>query len=93
MAKAYAYSRFSSHAQAEGDSLRRQLSAAFAYAEAHNLDLDTTLRDLGVSAFTGDNRMKGALKLFKDRVARGEVERGSYLLIDSFDRLSRETVT
>jgi DNA invertase Pin-like site-specific DNA recombinase len=91
--KAYSYARFSSRAQAEGDSLRRQLSAAYAYAEANGLELDTTLQDHGVSAFTGDNRTKGALRAFLDRVEHGEIERGSHLLIDSMDRLSRQMVT
>lgn len=93
MAKAYSYSRFSSRAQAEGDSLRRQLAAAYAYAEAHGHDLDISIQDRGVSAFTGANRAKGALRSFLDRVETGEIEQGSYLLIDSMDRLSRETVT
>jgi DNA invertase Pin-like site-specific DNA recombinase len=91
--KAYSYARFSSRAQAEGDSLRRQLSAAYAYAEANGLELDTSLQDLGVSAFTGANRVKGALKSFMDRVESGEIPRGSLLLIDSMDRLSRQDVT
>ena len=93
MVMAYSYSRFSSRAQAEGDSLRRQLSAAFAYAEANDLTLDTSLQDHGVSAFTGANRLKGALGSFLDRVKSGEIEQGSYLLIDSMDRLSRQDVT
>lgn len=91
-AKAYSYARFSSRAQAEGDSLRRQLSAAYAYAEKHGLELDTSLRDLGVSGFSGANRLKGALKSFNDRVESGDITRGSYLLIDSLDRLSRENI-
>jgi DNA invertase Pin-like site-specific DNA recombinase len=78
--------------QAEGDSLRRQLSAAFAYADKHDLELDTSLRDLGVSGFSGANRLKGALKSFKDRVESGDITPGSYLLIDSLDRLSRENI-
>lgn len=93
MAIAYSYARFSSRAQAEGDTLRRQLSAAFAYADENGLTLDTTLQDHGVSAYTGANRAKGALKSFIDRVESGEIERGSYLLIDSMDRLSRQDVT
>lgn len=91
--KAYSYARFSSRAQAEGDSLRRQLSAAYEYAEKHGLLLDTSLRDLGVSAYTGDNRTKGALRSFLDRVGTGEIAAGSFLLIDSMDRLSRQMVT
>jgi DNA invertase Pin-like site-specific DNA recombinase len=89
MAKAYSYTRFSSARQAAGDSLRRQLAAAYAYADEHGLELDTSLQDLGVSGYTGANRTRGALKVFLDQIERGEIERGSYLLIDSMDRLSR----
>ncbi|MEO5344728.1 MAG: recombinase family protein, partial [Gammaproteobacteria bacterium SHHR-1] len=40
MAIAYSYIRFSSPIQMQGNSLRRQLDAARAYAEAHGLVLD-----------------------------------------------------
>ena len=93
MATAYAYSRYSSPAQASGDSLRRQLKSATAFAEKHGLDLDTTLSDPGLSGFTGENRVKGALGSFLRRVERGEIAKGSYLLLDSMDRLSREGET
>lgn len=92
-AKAYAYSRYSSAAQATGDSLKRQLKASQEFADNHGLELDTRHRDLGVSAFTGDNRVRGALGSFIKSVEKGEIERGSYLLIDSMDRLSRESET
>ena len=92
--KAYSYLRFSSSAQSRGDSLRRQLAAAEAWAaERPHIELDTTLRDLGVSAFKGDNRVKGALASFLERIKLGQVERGSYFLLESFDRLSRESET
>ncbi len=92
--KAYSYTRFSSAAQAEGDSLRRQLKAALDWAaERPDVVLDTTTRDLGVSAYKGEHRVKGALSSFLARVQRGEIERGSYFLIESFDRLSRENET
>jgi DNA invertase Pin-like site-specific DNA recombinase len=87
---AYSYSRYSSKAQAQGDSLRRQLASAYAYAEDHKLALNTELQDLGLSGYTGANRYKGALASFLARIEAGEIERGSYLLIDSVDRLSRE---
>jgi DNA invertase Pin-like site-specific DNA recombinase len=87
---AYAYSRYSSAAQAEGDSLRRQLAGCFEWAEKHGLELDTSLRDHGVSGFTGLNRIRGALGSFLHRVELGQIEDGSYLLVDSMDRLSRE---
>jgi hypothetical protein len=41
---AYSYARFSSKAQASGDSLRRQLSAAIEYADEHGLTLNTDLQ-------------------------------------------------
>uniref|UniRef100_B0T614 Recombinase n=1 Tax=Caulobacter sp. (strain K31) TaxID=366602 RepID=B0T614_CAUSK len=91
--KAYSYARFSSKAQAEGDSLRRQLKAAFDWADKHGLQLDTRHRDLGVSAYTGAHRVKGALASFIRSVEDGEITRGSYLLVDSMDRLSRESET
>lgn len=92
--KAYSYTRYSSKAQRDGDSLRRQLKAAMDWAEERpDIELDTTMRDLGVSAFKGEHRVKGALASFLKRVENGEIARNSYLLVESFDRLSRETET
>lgn len=92
--KAYSYVRFSSPEQAKGDSLRRQTEAAERYAAANGLDLDQTLtlRDLGVSAYTGRNVREGAaLRDFLNAVERGRVPKGSVLLVESLDRLSRQT--
>jgi DNA invertase Pin-like site-specific DNA recombinase len=65
-----------------------------AYCEAHNLILDETLRpqDLGVSGFRGDNAAKGALKGFLDAIESGHVRKGSVLIVESLDRLSRNHV-
>ncbi|MDO8322687.1 MAG: recombinase family protein [Phenylobacterium sp.] len=92
MNKAYSYARFSTAKQADGDTLRRQFAAAFAFAEKHGLELDTRLVDRGVSSFRGKNRLKGALGSFLRMVEDGEISEGSYLLVDSMDRLSREDV-
>lgn len=91
MGKAYSYLRFSTPEQALGDSKRRQTKLAEEYAGAHKLTLDTelNLNDLGVSAFRGDNIATGALGAFLDAVKQGVVERGSYLLVESLDRVSR----
>jgi DNA invertase Pin-like site-specific DNA recombinase len=90
--KAFSYFRFSSAVQAQGDSLRRQLSAAMAWAAEHpEVELDTSLRDLGVSAYRGEHRVKGALASFLKMVEQGQIPRGSFFLIESFDRLSRES--
>lgn len=92
MTKAYSYIRFSSPEQAQGDSLRRQISMAEDWAKERGLTLDSSLRDLGVSAFHGANRTSGALKSFLEHVETGEIQEGSYLIVESLDRLSRETV-
>lgn len=93
MIKAYSYVRFSTPEQARGDSLRRQIAAAEEYATQHGLELDTSLRDLGVSGYTGANKKAdAALGSFKAAIERGEVARGSLLIVESLDRLSRETV-
>ncbi len=92
MTKAYSYIRFSTPEQAQGDSLRRQTAKAEAWAQQRGLVLDNSLRDLGVSAFHGANRTTGALKSFLEMVEDGRIQRGSYLIVESLDRLSRETV-
>ncbi|ELZ1137677.1 recombinase family protein [Escherichia coli] len=92
-AKAYSYVRFSTPKQAQGDSYRRQLQQARDYCTTHNLVLDDkTIEDFGVSAFRGSNRTDGALGRFIDAVKSGEIEKGSYLLVESVDRLSRQAI-
>lgn len=92
MPKAFSYIRFSSPEQARGDSLRRQLTKAREWCEARGLELDDSLRDLGISAYKGAHRDIGALKRFLSLVEDGKVPRGSYLIVESLDRLSREVV-
>jgi DNA invertase Pin-like site-specific DNA recombinase len=89
---AYSYARFSSEKQKHGSSLERQLDAASRYAHTHGLVLDpSTYKDLGVSAFRSKN-VDGALGAFIEAVDAGKVAKGSYLLIENLDRLSRDTV-
>lgn len=92
--KAYSYLRFSTAEQGRGDSYRRQLELAENYCRQKGLDLDrtTTFEDLGVSAFSGKNRRKGALRLFLDAVEDEIIPAGSYLLVESLDRVSREQI-
>jgi len=91
---AYSYIRFSHPSQSEGDSLRRQTEATAEWCERNKIRLDTslTLRDLGVSAFRGRHRTddKNALAQFLKLVERGRIPKGSYLIIENLDRLSRE---
>ncbi len=90
--KAYSYIRFSTPEQLKGDSLRRQLESSRKYAAEHNLVLDESLRDMGVSAFKGKNATEGALKKFIGLVEAGRIEKGSVLILESLDRLSRQQV-
>jgi DNA invertase Pin-like site-specific DNA recombinase len=93
MPTAYSYVRFSSPEQAKGDSLRRQVAASQQYADQHGLTLDTrTYQDLGISAFRGDNSVSGKLGAFISAIDSGQIERGSYLLVESIDRLSRDQI-
>jgi DNA invertase Pin-like site-specific DNA recombinase len=91
---AYSYIRFSHPSQAEGDSLRRQTERATEYCRRHELKLDTslTLADLGVSAFRGKNAAVGNFRKFLDAVKTGRVSPGSVLIVESFDRISRQGI-
>ena len=91
-ARAYSYIRFSTPEQAKGHSLQRQTEAAHAWAAQRKVKLDDelTFEDRGVSGFTGANRETGALGVFLERVRDGTVPRGSWLLVESLDRISRQ---
>ena len=93
--KAYSYIRFSTPEQRKGDSLRRQTEYSEQYVKQHGLILDDRLKmqDLGVSAYCGANRDKGALGAFLKLVETGDIVPGSVLLVESLDRLSREEIT
>lgn len=93
MKKAYSYLRFSTPDQMKGDSYRRQVELSVQYANRHDLELDEYLKfqDLGVSAFRGKNK-NAALGTFFEAVDNGQIAQGSYLLVESLDRLSRESV-
>ncbi|AVO44047.1 recombinase family protein [Phreatobacter cathodiphilus] len=92
--KAYSYLRFSTVEQGKGDSYRRQTALAEDFCRVRGLDLDrtTTFEDLGVSAYSGKNRRKGALRAFLDAVEEEIIPEGSYLLVESLDRVSREAI-
>lgn len=88
---AYSYVRFSTAKQLLGDSLRRQVEECEKYCRENGLDLHpVSYRDLGVSAFKRRNIEKGALAAFIDAVQKGLIAKGSYLIIEQFDRLTRD---
>ncbi|MEQ8852818.1 recombinase family protein [Gimesia sp.] len=91
---AYSYIRFSRPEQLKGDSLRRQKELSDRWCERNGYFLDDSLKltDRGVSAFRGDNASRGKLKAFMDAVEDGRVKKGSVLIVESLDRLSRQAV-
>ncbi len=94
-ASAFSYLRFSSPQQAAGDSIRRQVEATAGWCARNRVSLDESikLRDDGVSAFKGAHRKNPdvhALAGFLTAVKAGRVPAGSFLIVESLDRLTRE---
>jgi DNA invertase Pin-like site-specific DNA recombinase len=99
----YSYLRFSDVVQAKGASRERQKDGAANWLKAkardkpdegpYVLDDARNLEDLGISAYRGKNSTTGALSKFLEAVEQGQVDKGSYLLVENLDRLSREQVT
>jgi DNA invertase Pin-like site-specific DNA recombinase len=89
MKNAYSYVRWSSAPQGEGSTEDRQTELAAKYASTHGLRLVDTFTDPGVSAFRGKNAKHGALRTFLDAVDAGAIPKGSFLLIEDLQRLSR----
>ncbi len=94
VSRAFSYIRFSSKKQQKGESFRRQAEFAVEVCRENGwvLDESLTLNDLGVSAFRGANAKVGALAEFLEAIRIGRVLRGSVLIIESIDRLSRNKV-
>lgn len=95
--KAYSYIRFSTPEQAKGDSYRRQRVASEKFCLENDLELADTKEyryfDPGRSAYTGKNVDDSSdLGRFLKHVQDGKILPGSYLLIESLDRLSRDEV-
>ncbi len=91
MRRVYSYIRFSTPEQAEGHSLQRQLDYAQRYAEENGLLLDASLslRDEGLSAYHQAHVTRGALGTFLRAVEARMVPKGSILIVEGLDRLSR----
>src|SRR5262249_38224009 len=100
---AYSYIRMSTLEQLKGDSERRQMEQSDHYIADHKLKLVegnellrdvgiSSLKDIGKSAFTGDHILTGAFGYFLKAVEDGRIKKGSYLLVEALDRLSRQDV-
>lgn len=89
---AYSYVRMSTDMQLKGNSLERQKEKSKEYAAHNGLLLVENFEDIGVSAFKGKNAKEGMLGTFISLIENKSIPIGSYLLIESLDRLSRENV-
>src|SRR4051812_7649903 len=89
----YSYTRFSTAEQRKGTGRTRQETLATEWCRAKGLSLATNYADLGVSAFKGKNSTHGDLARFLKCVEQGKIARGSTLIVESLDRLSRQNVS
>lgn len=102
MPRVYSYTRFSTPEQAAGDSMRRQTAGVEQWMKRKNVEratktlpalvLDDRLKltDLGVSAFRGGNVAEDkGLGSFLRACNLGLISPGSYLVVESLDRISR----
>lgn len=86
------YARYSTPEQSLGDSERRQVELANAWAAKKKLKVDESLRfwDRGVSGYHGKNETEGQLGKLIELAQSGKIPKGSYLLVENLDRLSRQ---
>jgi len=91
---AYSYVRFSTREQRKGGSKRRQKDAAEKWCEEHGYTLDTSIKmiDDGRSGHSGEHLLKGKLGHFIELAEAGKVKKGSVLIVESLDRLTRQAV-
>jgi DNA invertase Pin-like site-specific DNA recombinase len=91
---AISYIRFSLARQARGVSLERQLDGTRKFCQRHGLVLDEnlTIKDLGQSAFRGKNADEGNLRAFLDAARSGRLRKGTVLVVEALDRLTRDRI-
>lgn len=95
MTRVISYTRFSSKRQAKGVSYARQIEAARKWCAANGyvLDENDQYEDLGVSGFSGKNASQGALSVLLKKLLLGEIERGTILIVEALDRLTRRSLS
>jgi hypothetical protein len=90
--RAISYIRFSSPRQELGTSLERQLAGTKDFCKRHNLFLDETIEELKTSGYKGKNLAVGKLKIFIAAVEAKKIPPGTVLVVESLDRLTRNSV-
>ena len=90
---AYSYVRLSSKQQLRGSGVARQSTRTQAICQQKGWKLSTqTFQDLGVSAFTGKNLLKGALAEFIGLAKTGKLAPNPVLILEAWDRFSRQDI-
>jgi len=89
--QAISYRRFSSRKQEQGDSLRRQLDKATGVCQRKKWELneEASIVDAGKSASKGRHLKKGELGVFLQLCQAGHFQKGTVLIVEQLDRLSR----
>lgn len=88
---AYSYIRLSSKKQLKGTGEHRQTARTQAICDQMGWQLSPqTFQDLGVSAFTGENRLTGALSEFIRLAKAGKLAPNPVLILEAWDRFSRQ---
>lgn len=90
MPTAYAYVRYSSAIQADGDSIERQTTPLDLFTKRFGVEIAQTFIDEGVSSFKGDNIKRGRFRDILKMIESGEIRSGDFLVIESIDRISRQ---
>lgn len=88
--QAIRYHRYSTKRQDKGSSLERQNENTQALCDAKGWTIVETLEDKGQSAWKGDHLSVGNLGKLRKRIEAGLVPRGTFIVVENLDRLSRQ---
>ena len=73
--------------------MERQLEVTKEFCKRHNLFIDEEIQDLKTSGFKGKNATIGNLRTFIKAVEERKVPKGTVLVVEALDRLTRNSVT
>lgn len=92
--EAISYIRWSSAKQTLGDTQRRQMTRTLDLCQRRGWTLNETLsiRDQGVSAYKSRNSTTGGLAALLAQAEAGKIARGTPVIVESVDRLSRDNI-
>jgi DNA invertase Pin-like site-specific DNA recombinase len=90
--QAIAYVRYSTITQKDGDSYGRQTNPLEVFEQREGVKITEIVTDDGVSAYTGRNVTHGNFGQILDKIRCGELGEGDYIVAESVDRISRQTL-